>query len=472
MSLLNETNNNYTNQTLNSTGCNYRFNDQANDLNGVLKFLDILQHFVLISGSILNILNIVVLLNSKLNDSPYTYLTTLAFSDLFTLLSRLTFPFIRKFIYYLKLKSLISIFNQYIDITFNNLFISCSMYITLALTIERFIFVTSPFKAVSICQKSKARKVCICVILFSMVKTAYLPFVYQRVEHQCLQNNGMPVEIYEQRKNTILDIAQFLIDLAIPYFTIFIINIALIRSLKKKYIHINSSMSFDTHTHMKLKQFMIPKSKSDYNIVNENRRKTVTVSTLEAATTSTNRPVRRNFSCQLQDNDASYRRTSNEKEAKTQRKLTRSLITILCCLLICHLPNFLLEESIINGIFGDHNDQKIAYHLKQTGWRISIILIYINCSANFVIYCISNRKFYSSSIILLNKWKHKLEECYSKCCCAKSKEDEKEDSRTSNYMNKNRSQSTSNIHRPSFKPAYTLQVPVFKTPIERLQKFN
>jgi hypothetical protein len=347
----------------------------------------------------------------------------------------------------------------------------------LALTIERFIFVTSPFKAVSICRKSKARKVCCFVVIISIAKSVYLPFMYKK--------SPCGSEIYEQHKSTVLDVFQFLIDLAIPYFTIFLINIALIRSLKKKYIHINSSITFDTPNSMKLKPLMIRRSKSDYGVCDQ-RKLSVLSSNIEAPRTSKSVPplkvsvsVRRQLSYHLQDKDATYRRTSNEKEAKNQRKLTRSLIAILCCLLICHLPNFLLEESIIEAIFGHHYHSKTAFNLRQSGWRIGIILIYINCSANFIIYCISNRKFYNSSKLLLNKWKYKMIEFYSRCCCVKSSSSSstnnvvqlaKKASWTSSYCKRN--QSTSQSSKLSFRTSSSFKSPAFKTPITIIQEYN
>ena len=461
--------NNLSNKTLD---CHQEFNKNllSNELTQFLKFLDFFQSLVLITGIILNILNIIVLLNSKLNESPYTYLTTLAFSDLFTLLSRYLFPYFRLLVKHID-ESLLPYFNLYIDIPVNNIFISCSIYITLALTIERFIFVTSPFKAVSICRKSKARKVCFFVVAISIAKSVYLPFMYKK--------SACGTEIYEQHKSTVLDVFQFLIDLAIPYFTIFIINIALIRSLKKKYIHINSSITFDTQDNIKLKPLMIPRSKSDYGVC-DRRKLSVLSSSVEAPpTTSKNLPkvhvsVRRQLSCHLQDKDSTYRRTSNEKEAKNQRKLTRSLIAILCCLLICHLPNFLLEESIIEAIFGHHYNSKTAFNLRQSGWRIAIILIYINCSANFVIYCISNKKFYNSSKLLLSKWKYKTIEFYSRCCCVKSSTNVDQVSKRASWTSCNykKTQSTSQSSKISFRTSSSFKTTSFKTPITRIQEYN
>jgi hypothetical protein len=409
---------------------NYNNFSTTATLNDFLIYVDIIQKMVIITGIALNILNIIVLLNSKLNESPYTYLTALAFSDLSILILVAIFPHLRKLVKYTD-DSLLPYFDLYIDIPINNFFISYSIYITLSLTIERFIFVTSPFKAAVICRKSKARKVCICVAIISFAKTVYLPFMYKK--SPCL-HGGL-----EQHKSPALDILQFSIDLAIPYLIIFVINITLILSLRKKYIHIKPSVSFQTQT---LKPGLIVKSKSDFDIGRKERHHS------SHLTAKSN--IKRQLSYQPNENDSCYRRTSNEKEAKNQRKLTRSLIAILCCLLVCHLPNFLLEESIIDGIFGTQYQSETAYLLRHIGWRITSVLIHINCTANFVIYCISNKKFYNSSKMLFRRWKYKLADCCCRCCCFLSVE------APARYVSTNkRSQSYSQTSKFSFKaPVY------------------
>ena len=427
----------------------YKNSQVSIELSHFQEFLDFIQIFVIITGIILNLLNIIVLLNSKLEESPYTYLTALALSDLFTLLTRIILPHIRKLVRFID-ASLLSKFNLYVDIPINNVFISFSFYITLALTIERFIFVTAPFRAASICRKSKARRVCIFVALFSIGKTAYLPFMYKK--------SSCGKEIYEQHKSPLLDIFQFLIDLAIPYFTIFIINIVLMRSLKNKYVHGNSSIPI----YIQKAKPLLVKSNSDFILQSkaDNRNHTLQPTAIDVSSVK-RAGIKFQFSNQLQDKDITYRRTFNEKEVKNQRKLTRSLIAILCCLLICHLPNVLLEESIIEALFGNHYESKVAFALRLIGWRISIILIYINCSANFAIYCISNKKFYNSSKILLKKWKDKLIDCYKKCCCVRPAKESNEFSMTSTSK---RSQSNSQTSKWSFK-ASSFKNPIYKTPV-------
>lgn len=106
-----------------------------------------------------------------------------------------------------------------------------------------------------------------------------------------------------------------------------------------------------------------------------------------------------------------FYRTSNRREYRNQKKLTISLIFILCSLLFCYFPSFLFEESLIDALFGelkyDLSDESAwLLKFKGLGTRISLALIYINCSSNFLIYCISNERF-NKSLKSLIKYKPK-----------------------------------------------------------------
>jgi hypothetical protein len=194
------------------------------------QLIDIINYciYVIITiGIIFNILNLVVLLKSKLNESPYTYLTMLSVSDLGAL-SMVAFEKIRQ---RLPQTPLVDKIHIYGIIVMANVFLSSSMYVTLALTIERFIFVHSPFKAMSICRRSIARRVCALIFLFSFVRSLYLPFMYKR---NCLGGN-------DQLKEKLVDLYEFVISLALPYTIIFVANISLIFSLNKQNSLMHSS---------------------------------------------------------------------------------------------------------------------------------------------------------------------------------------------------------------------------------------
>lgn len=211
----------------------YLYNEAMLSFRPVILTLNALTYLIIVIGVLFNILNLVVLLNSKLNESPYTYLTILALSDLGALFmvaaekAKLAFEqtvFIQKI-------------DVYVISPAINIFLSCSMYITLALTIERFIFVYSPFKVAMFGRKSIARRVCATIFIFSFLRSLYLPFMYAP---NC--SNG-----FNQKSTKFIDIYEFLISLAIPYTIIFIANISLIQSLKKQNNLMNVSL-FSTNS--------------------------------------------------------------------------------------------------------------------------------------------------------------------------------------------------------------------------------
>jgi hypothetical protein len=150
------------------------YNQTVKSYAPVMIQLSRIKYVIVIIGVLLNCLNLIVLLNSKLNESPYTYLTSLALFD-FTAL----------FIYIVeKIRRLIMTQNsnfifKYLVLPAINICSSCSIYITLALTIERFIFVHYPLKSKVICSRSIARRICCYIFIFSIVRNSYLPFMYE-----------------------------------------------------------------------------------------------------------------------------------------------------------------------------------------------------------------------------------------------------------------------------------------------------
>lgn len=152
--------------------------------------------------------------------------------------------------------------------------------------------------------------------------------------------------------------------MAIPYIIIFIINISLLWNL-----NMTSRQANDTNTNESPKIQL-------YNSPITLKRK---IEIQHRNGTLNNEPL--------------YRHGSYEKELRNQKKLTVSLISILWLLLICHLPSFLLEEIIIDTLYGDYTKSELAFRIKVIGTKISHFLTYINCSANMIIYCVSNEKF-------------------------------------------------------------------------------
>lgn len=119
-----------------SSNCT-KLRELSQEVNYVIHIISIMELSVVFIGILFNILNITVLLKVKsLNESPYTYLTNLAISDMITLINALLNYIIRK-------SNLFSpnnmyMFNVFYLIPVNNIVLNCSMYLTLAVTSEYF----------------------------------------------------------------------------------------------------------------------------------------------------------------------------------------------------------------------------------------------------------------------------------------------------------------------------------------------
>lgn len=382
----------------------------------IIYLINLINYIIIIIGIFFNTINLIVLLKSKLKESPYSYLTMLSLSDL----GALAMVGAEKIRQLFANSSNIHIYL----LMMINIFLSCSMYVTLALTIERFIFVHSPFRAMTICRKSIARKVCCVIFLFSVIRSSYLPMMYSP---NCWDG-------FSQKKHNLLDLYEFLISLAIPYSIIFIANISLIISLKKQ----NNLMSIPVSNsscsiNVRNGELFLPKSNlnkhdsDDYDTVSEPRKKLSCKSTLSfqvetkppkliphsntsnslCTNSSSNTITRLSGASKSSKTMSLYHRSSNLREIRNQKKLTITLVIILCLLLVCYLPSFLFEESLADFIFGPHDlatEESIKpFIIKAIGNRIAIVLIYFNCMANFLIYCFCNKKFKNCLKILVKK---------------------------------------------------------------------
>lgn len=159
--------------------------------------------------------------------------------------------------------------------------------------------------------------------------------------------------------------------------------------------------SSPTSVHLASDQRSAPQSRT--NSTSNNTTTTTAATTPTATGSQTSSSIYNNLKL-----STLYRKTSNLREIKNQKKLTTTLIIILCLLLVCYLPSFIFEESLADHIFGSHEEPDSpetnkAIMIKSIGYRISILLIYINCSANFLIYCICNKKFKNSLKLLMKK---------------------------------------------------------------------
>ncbi|XP_052815864.1 FMRFamide receptor-like [Mya arenaria] len=104
-------------------------------------------------GMLTNIINLVVLTNNDLPESPYTYLTGLACADFGALILSFIFMMFSKDNY----TYLWRIFDAYIFIGLVNVCTTSSIWITVQLTVERFLFIRHPMWAKDTCDRASAK---------------------------------------------------------------------------------------------------------------------------------------------------------------------------------------------------------------------------------------------------------------------------------------------------------------------------
>lgn len=134
-------------------------------------------------GIICNIMNLSVLASRRLKESPYTYLTALAYFDLLTLLFTLTTTFSRGS-WSAQLFAADGVHVEYVlkklerlfFLPSANLFSALSITVTVVLTIERYLFIKFPMHASSFCTPSNARR--IVGILIALVLAFRLPMYF------------------------------------------------------------------------------------------------------------------------------------------------------------------------------------------------------------------------------------------------------------------------------------------------------
>ena len=111
-----------------------------------------------------NILSLIVLTSGKLREAPYLYIRALAISDAGALL--VSFPFM---VFYGSTSYNVGWYTNYVFLPLVNSLTACSVWITVTMTIERFIVVKFPLWARSGCNRFGAR-----VRIWAIVIAAFL----------------------------------------------------------------------------------------------------------------------------------------------------------------------------------------------------------------------------------------------------------------------------------------------------------
>ena len=282
---------------------------------------------ICVFGMLCNILNLCVLCQKELSDSPYTYLTALAVAD-FGMLAM-------SFSHLVTVKAAnslaLALFNTYFYFGMGNIFFNCSVWFIVLLTIERMLFVVRPLLTRS-SRKKAMIKIVIAIVCCCLLNIPRF-FIYEVREYE---NTGLffPFGTEFQKSQHFYGISWFH-ALMINFIPLIILIVA------------NSILIFAVHRARKQRE--------------------------------------------------EFQMNSNQEQAwrKDEARLTKTLISVVILFIVCTLPSAFVEDPISYAFFS--GDKTWAEYLMSAGNQtfiyISNILLFLNCSLNFILYCSFNDKF-------------------------------------------------------------------------------
>ncbi|CAF0936338.1 unnamed protein product [Rotaria sordida] len=328
---------------------------------------------ICIFGVVCNLLNLCVLLQRRLKESPYTYLTGLAIADMVTLISISPFSIVRgDYIRHENIFFTLVRFESQFYMPLANYFGQVSIMITLALTIERYLFTTYPLRTRSFCKPRYAR-IIITIILIICALLSFPRFLMENVipsigpvdsfnpsicstqafiikysstnsTHigQCFCVVGCPRKKFLPYRNAYY-ITMFIINQILPVFILLFLNLKLIRRVQNSNRYTLDELVARQHTQM------------------------------PSSSTLMMHPIK-------------------QKRLRDEHRLTKTLVAIVLVFLVCNTftivsyPNFIKQITI----------KKYPNYI-NSGFRIqkliTNIMLLLNYSINFFFYCAFNQKF-------------------------------------------------------------------------------
>lgn len=330
---------------------------------------------ICIFGIVCNLLNLCVLLQRRLKESPYTYLTGLAIADMLTLISISPFSIVRgDYIRHEDIFLTLTRLELQFYMPLANYFGQVSIMITLALTIERYLFTTYPLRTQSFCKPLYARIV-IALILFVCALISFprflsdtirvvraspeafnsstcstYPFIIQysstNQSHigQCFCVIGYTRPRFQPYKDQYY-YTLFLLNQISPVLILFYLNLKLIRRVQ-----------------------------------HSNR---YTLAELVARENQQARPSSRG---------TMILPAMRQKRIRDEHRLTKTLVAIVVVFLVCNTFTIVSYPGLVKRL-----TEKRYPNYRQNGFRvqklITNIMLLLNYSINFFFYCAFNQKF-------------------------------------------------------------------------------
>ena len=327
---------------------------------------------ICIFGIVCNILNLCVLLQRRLKESPYTYLTGLAIADMFTLICISPFSIVRgDYIRHENIFFALTRFELQFYMPLANYFGQVSIMITLALTIERYLFTTYPLRTRTFCKPLYARVVLVLILLvcallsfprflsdtvtrvigpegsFNSTTCSTHPFVirYSSTNEthvgQCFCVKVNTREHFQKYKDQYY-YTMFVVNQILPVIILFYLNLKLVHRVQQS----------NRYTLAEL--------------------------------------VARQYNSRT--SPTSMIHSMKQKRLRDEHRLTKTLVAIVVVFLICNTFTIVSYPGLVKKL-----TEKKYPHYRHVGFRIqkliTNIMLLLNYSINFFFYCAFNQKF-------------------------------------------------------------------------------
>ena len=373
---------------------------------------------ICVFGILCNIINLTVLLNRRLKESPYTYLTGLATFDILTLLFTLSITFTRSQSLWFNYK--IDLQREYIlaklEKTFflplANTFSPMSIIVVVALTVERFLFTRFPMKAKDFCVPKYARKVIfllfICVLIIRIPvymfynaklvrvnSTSYgnssesENILFSEILFLCNNELGLlcktKTENYFENFQNIYYFLSFILFQIIPVLVLSILNVSLLTMVEKSHRNSERLQKSDL-----ISSFKRPASTSSdiHRMSIVNSRKSIS-RVSECSIKSKRRPFESN---RLRKVSVISTKSVSSRFDREHVKLRRTLIAVTSCAIISELCSIITYDKIMVFLIEwyDKSYMKNGYQIQRL---ISNTVVVISHSVNFFLFCAFNTRY-------------------------------------------------------------------------------
>ena len=342
-------------------------------------------------GIVCNILNLCVLLQRRLKESPYTYLTGLAVADMLTLICISPFSIVRgDYIRHENIFYMLTRLELQFYMPLANYFGQVSIMITLALTIERYLFTTYPLRTRTFCKPLYARIV-ISVILCACALISFPRFLSDHVR--------AVVGPWQTFNSSICSTYPFLIESSSTNrnhigqcFCVTVYTRTFFQPYKDRYYYtlflLNQIAPVLILFYLNLKLIRRVQQSNRY-----------TLAELVARQHEEKRPA-----------TTPTFHSTKQKRIRDEHRLTKTLVAIVVVFLICNTFTIVSYPGLMKKL-----TEKKYPHYRQNGFRvqklITNIMLLLNYSINFFFYCAFNQKFLDTL-----KWTFRHRLCPKQFC--------------------------------------------------------